>query len=162
VEKVRIGELKFLKDSPDDLAAVEAVFAACDADGNGARHPGSPRVPDTAPRVVCAASPAIKTQARPPPTAGQLDMQEMIERYGKQAGHMLKEFDLDEGKTISKDEFVAVLDDKYQKDAVRTSSVAWSLRTTAHPFHTRFAIIFGAFASEATTRPNRRRGRRSG
>ena len=37
VEKVRIGELKFLKDSPDDLAAVEAVFAACDADGNGAR-----------------------------------------------------------------------------------------------------------------------------
>ena len=23
-------------------------------------------------------------------------MQEMIERYGKQAGHMLKEFDLDE------------------------------------------------------------------
>ena len=37
MEKVRIGELKFLKDSPDDLAAVEAVFAACDADGNGAR-----------------------------------------------------------------------------------------------------------------------------
>jgi hypothetical protein len=35
VEKVRIGELKFLKDSPDDLAAVEAVFTACDADSNG-------------------------------------------------------------------------------------------------------------------------------
>jgi len=80
-------------------------------------------------------------------------MQEMIERYGKQAGHMLKEFDLDEGKTISKDEFVAVLDDKYQKDAVRTSSVAWSLRTAAHPSHTRSAIILGAFASEATMRP---------
>ena len=57
---MKIGELKFLKDSPDDLAAVEAVFAACDADGNGAQRPGSPRVPDTAPRVVCATSPAEK------------------------------------------------------------------------------------------------------
>jgi hypothetical protein len=34
---------------------------------------------------------------------------------------MLKEFDLDEGKSISKEEFIAVLDDKYQKDAVRTA-----------------------------------------
>ena len=48
-------------------------------------------------------------------------MQEMIDRYGKQASHMLKEFDLDEGKTISKDEFIAVLDDKYRKDAARTA-----------------------------------------
>jgi hypothetical protein len=46
-------------------------------------------------------------------------MQEMIERYGKQAGHMLKEFDLDEGKSISKEEFIAVLDEKCQKDAAR-------------------------------------------
>eukprot|EP01051_Picozoa_sp_SAG22_P015288 SAG22_NODE_1974_length_3223_cov_2.274648_2_plen_237_part_01 len=34
---------------------------------------------------------------------------------------MLKEFDLDGGNTISKDEFIAVLDAKYSKDAVRTA-----------------------------------------
>ena len=43
-------------------------------------------------------------------------MQELVARYGRQAGHMLKEFDLDEGNTISKDDlkFVAVLAAKYQ------------------------------------------------
>ena len=45
---------------------------------------------------------------------GELDMQELVARYGRQAGHMLKEFDLDEGNTISKDEFVAVLAAKCQ------------------------------------------------
>ena len=44
-------------------------------------------------------------------------MEELVQRYGKQAQHMLKEFDLDEGKTISKDEFIAVLDAKYEAGA---------------------------------------------
>ena len=48
-------------------------------------------------------------------------MQELVARYGRQAGHMLKEFDLDEGNTISKGEFVAVLAAKYQADPARTA-----------------------------------------
>ena len=58
-------------------------------------------------------------------------MEELIQRYGKQAQHMLKEFDLDAGKTISKDEFIAVLDAKYAKDAVRTAK--WVKYLSAPP-----------------------------
>ena len=36
--------------------------------------------------------------------------------------------------------------------------VALSLCTTAHPLHTRFANIFGTSVSEATMRPDPRRG----
>eukprot|EP01052_Picozoa_sp_SAG31_P033509 SAG31_NODE_3798_length_3873_cov_6.539746_4_plen_49_part_00 len=35
VEKINVGELKHLKDNADDMATVQAVFEACDADGNG-------------------------------------------------------------------------------------------------------------------------------
>ena len=35
VEQIKVGELKHLNDNPEDMATVEAVFAACDADGNG-------------------------------------------------------------------------------------------------------------------------------
>eukprot|EP01052_Picozoa_sp_SAG31_P033508 SAG31_NODE_3798_length_3873_cov_6.539746_3_plen_147_part_00 len=35
VEKIKIGELKHLKDNAEDMATVDAVFAACDADSNG-------------------------------------------------------------------------------------------------------------------------------
>jgi Ca2+-binding EF-hand superfamily protein len=86
VEKIQTGNIKYLSENPADMAVVDKIFAACDADGNGV-----------------------------------IDKEEMVGRYGKQAGHMLKEFDLDSGKTISKAEFVAVLDDKYQKDAKRTA-----------------------------------------
>jgi hypothetical protein len=37
-----------------------------------------------------------------------------------------------------------------------SGSVALSLRTTAHPLHTRFTDIFGTSVSEATMRPNPR------
>ena len=38
-------------------------------------------------------------------------MEKLVQRYGKQAQHMLKEFDLDAGK------FIAVLDAKYEAGA---------------------------------------------
>ena len=56
VERIKAGELQRLEDSPADMAMVEAVFAACDADGNG-----------------------------------EIDMEEMVARYGKQARHILSE-----------------------------------------------------------------------
>jgi hypothetical protein len=45
---------------------------------------------------------------------------------------------------------------------VGQGSVALSLRTTAHPLHTRFANIFGASASETTLRPNPNQGSSAG
>merc|ERR1712166_399673 len=87
VEKqIQEGNAEYLKNNPEEMAIVEKIFAACDADANGS-----------------------------------IDKDEMVARYGKQAGHMLKEFDLNSGKSISKAEFIAVLDDKYQKDAKRTA-----------------------------------------
>ena len=53
--------------------------------------------------------------------SGELDMGEMVARYGKQAGHMLKEFDLDLDGTISMDELIRVLEDKHAEDAVSTA-----------------------------------------
>ena len=55
VARIKAGELQHLRDCPELMAMVEAVFAVCDADGNGEIH-----------------------------------MEEMVARYGKQAGHMLK------------------------------------------------------------------------
>merc|ERR1712166_953537 len=87
VEKqIQEGNAEYLKNNAEEMAIVEKIFAACDADANGS-----------------------------------IDKDEMVARYGKQAGHMLKEFDLNSGKSISKAEFIAVLDDKYQKDAKRTA-----------------------------------------
>eukprot|EP01051_Picozoa_sp_SAG22_P002203 SAG22_NODE_97_length_20760_cov_43.302850_5_plen_1902_part_00 len=91
VEAVASGELLHLHDNPEDMATVKAVFAACDADGNG-----------------------------------EVDEDELIARYGKQAGHLLRTLDLDSGGTITLDEFVTVLDQKFIADPRRTSKwLAW-------------------------------------
>merc|ERR1711865_934747 len=66
VEKqIQEGNAEYLKNNPEEMAIVEKIFAACDADANGS-----------------------------------IDKDEMVARYGKQAGHMLKEFDLNSGKSI--------------------------------------------------------------
>ena len=86
VKLIVSGELRHLADNKEDMATIEAVFAACDADGDG-----------------------------------EIDYEEMVGRYGKQAGHLLKEFDLDSGGTISKEEFIAVVDAKYAANPERTA-----------------------------------------
>lgn len=37
LEKIKVGQLKYMKDNADDMKTVDALFAACDADGNGAQ-----------------------------------------------------------------------------------------------------------------------------
>ena len=66
--------------------------------------------------------------------SGELDMGEMVARYGKQAGHMLKEFDLDLDGTISMDELIRVLEDKHAEDAMSTAKWLQFLAAPPNPF----------------------------
>ena len=52
---------------------------------------------------------------------GELDSDEMVARYGTEAGKIMKEFGMTSPEdTITKEEFVSVLDRKYHEDPVQT------------------------------------------
>jgi hypothetical protein len=52
---------------------------------------------------------------------GEIDGRELVARYGKPAEHMLEEFDLDVGGTISAAGFLAAVDAAYERDALRAA-----------------------------------------